>query len=127
MAVQAMKSGAVDYVEKPFRARDLLASLRTLPRQPLPLAAKDAGAAARLALLSRREREVLGRLVAGKPNKEIARELGLSPRTVEAHRARLMERLKVGSLAEAVRIAIEAELDHWATEHEPTGPDTLNP
>jgi two-component system response regulator FixJ len=111
MAVQAMKAGAADFVEKPFHARDLLASVRALLRQPQPLAAKVPGAAARLALLSPREREVLDRLVAGKQNKQIARELELSPRTVEAHRARMMERLGVSSLAEVVRIAVQAELD----------------
>jgi two-component system response regulator FixJ len=110
MAVQAMKSGAADFVEKPFRARELLASIQALSLGPLPPSPREAGAAARLALLSQREREVLSHLMAGKPNKQIARELGLSPRTVEAHRARLMERLGVGSLAEAVRIAVEAEL-----------------
>jgi two-component system, LuxR family, response regulator FixJ len=111
MAVQAMKSGALDFIEKPFHARDLLASIQALSRRPLPSSAQDASAAARLALLSQREREVLSHLMAGRPNKLIARELGLSPRTVEAHRARLMERLGVGSLAEAVRIAVEAELE----------------
>ena len=65
-------------------------------------------------MLSPREREVLGLLVAGKPNKLIARDLGLSPRTVEVHRARLMARLGVGSLAEAVRLAVRAELGQRA-------------
>jgi two-component system response regulator FixJ len=111
MAVQAMKSGAADFIEKPFHARDLLASIQALSRRPPSSPARDASAAARLASLSQREREVLGHLLAGMPNKQIARELGLSPRTVEAHRARLMERLGVGSLAEAVRIAVEAELE----------------
>jgi two-component system response regulator FixJ len=111
MAVQAMKSGAADFVEKPFRARDLLAAIQALSSRPPTSAARDAGAAARLAPLSQREREVLSHLMGGKPNKQIARELGLSPRTVEAHRARLMDRLGVSSLAEAVRIAVEAELE----------------
>ena len=65
---------------------------------------------ARIAVLSPREREVLDLLMAGKPNKAIARDLGLSPRTVEVHRARLMARLDVGSLAEAVRLAVQAGL-----------------
>jgi two-component system response regulator FixJ len=63
-----------------------------------------------IAELSAREREILSLLAAGKPNKLIAGELGLSPRTVETHRARLMSRLGVRSLAEAVRIAVRAEL-----------------
>ena len=116
MAVQAMKSGAADFIEKPFHARDLLASIRALSRRPLPLSAREASAGARIALLSQREREVLSHLMAGRPNKQIARELGLSPRTVEAHRARLMERLGVGSFAEAVRIAVEAELEEQSRE-----------
>lgn len=107
-AVVAMKAGAADFIEKPFRARDLLALIRTMLAAPQPAA--EADAAARIASLSPREREVLDLLVAGKPNKLIARELGLSPRTVEAHRARLMERLGVGSLAEAVRLAVQAEI-----------------
>ena len=68
-------------------------------------------AAARIATLSPREREVLDRLVAGMGSKDIAHELGISPRTVEVHRARLLARIGVGSLAEAVRVAVLAERD----------------
>jgi DNA-binding NarL/FixJ family response regulator len=70
--------------------------------------------AARVAALSPREREVLTLLMTGKPNKQIAWDLGLSPRTVELHRAHLMARLEVGSLAEAVRLAVQAELGRGA-------------
>ena len=111
MAVRAMKAGAVDFVEKPFDDEALLAA--TEAALGTPQASGVAGAddaAERIALLSTREREVLDLLVAGKPNKLIARDLGLSPRTVEVHRARLMARLRVGSLAEAVRLAVHAEL-----------------
>jgi two-component system response regulator FixJ len=107
-AVRAMKAGAVDFVEKPFDDQVLLAAIgAALDARQAPGATE---AAARVAALSPREREVLHLLAAGRPNKHIARELGLSPRTVEVHRARLMARLGAGSLAEAVRIAVQAEL-----------------
>jgi two-component system response regulator FixJ len=107
-AVKAMKAGAVDFVEKPFDDDVILAAIGAALK---PAAAQRPGAAvSRISELSAREREVLDLLVAGKPNKLIADELGLSPRTVEVHRARLMTRLGVGSLAEAVRIAVRAEL-----------------
>lgn len=123
-AVLAMKTGAADFIEKPFRARELLALIETVSKPPQPPAAtEEHGAAARLASLSPREREVLDRLVVGKPNKQIARELGLSHRTVEAHRARLMERLGVGSLAEAVRIAVQAELGRQSAPNGSRGQD----
>jgi two-component system, LuxR family, response regulator FixJ len=115
MAVRAMKAGAVDFVEKPFDDQALLAATEAAlgTAQATGTAGTDE-AVERIAALSPREREVLGLLVAGKPNKLIARDLGLSPRTVEVHRARLMARLGVGSLAEAVRLAVRAELGQRA-------------
>ena len=111
MAVRAMKAGAADFVEKPFDDEVLLAALEVVRGGAnKPARAGTADAAARIAALSPREREVLDLLIAGKPNKAIARDLGLSPRTVEIHRARLMTRLEVGSLAEAVRLAVQAAL-----------------
>ena len=111
-AVRAMKAGAVDFIEKPFDDAALLSTVgRALQTAAAPEANKnDSEAAARLAALSPREREVLERLMAGKPNKAVARDLGLSPRTVEIHRARLLARLEVGSLAEAVRLAVQGDL-----------------
>ncbi|MBD0276314.1 MAG: response regulator [Acetobacteraceae bacterium] len=111
-AVQAMKAGAVDFVEKPFDDGALLATVEAAlgASRASGAAAEGGDAAARVAALSPREREVLDLLAAGKPNKGVARDLGLSPRTVEVHRARLMERLGVGSLAEAVRLSVQAEL-----------------
>lgn len=107
-AVRAMKAGASDFIEKPFDDEALLAVIgAAVDKAQVPAAAVKA--AARIAQLSPREREVLDLLMAGKSNKVIARDLGLSPRTVEIHRARLMTRLGVGSLAEAVRIAVRAE------------------
>ncbi|CAA9528381.1 MAG: Two-component nitrogen fixation transcriptional regulator FixJ [uncultured Solirubrobacteraceae bacterium] len=110
-AVRAMKAGAADFVEKPFDDQALLAATEAALGTPRASGAAGADdAAERIAALSPREREVLDLLIAGKPNKLIARDLGLSPRTVEVHRARLMARLGVGSLAEAVRLAVQAEL-----------------
>ncbi len=112
-AVRAMKAGAMDFIEKPFEDTVLLAVISAALDNAQALNPQALGgsadAAAQIAALSPREREVLNLLMAGKPNKMIARDLGLSPRTVEIHRARLMTRLGVGSLAEAVRIAVRAE------------------
>jgi two-component system response regulator FixJ len=117
MAVKAMKAGAADFIEKPFDDNTLINAIgAVLPRPNLAglgAAASDEArqdAVRRVSLLSPREREVLDLLVAGKPNKVIAYELGVSPRTIEIHRARMMARLGVRSLAEAVRLAVRAEL-----------------
>jgi two-component system, LuxR family, response regulator FixJ len=120
-AVRAMKAGAADFVEKPFDDEALLAVVDAAFKAPRASGAAEADeAAARIAALSPREREVLEHLMAGKPNKHIARDLGLSPRTVEVHRARMMARLGVGSLAEAVRLAVQAELGQRAGTAAPT-------
>lgn len=108
-AVRAMKAGATDFIEKPFEDGALLAMVgAALDAADVP-GNGATEAAARIAALSTREREVLEFLVMGKSNKAIAHDLGLSPRTVEIHRARLMARLAVSSLAEAVRLAVLAE------------------
>jgi len=121
-AVRAMKAGAIDFVEKPFTDEILLRSIKlamALPDQlaaerTLPAAQASAEditmATARVAELSGREREVLRLLVAGGQNKTIAQAMSISARTVEAHRARMMLRLGVQSLAEAVRVAVLAGL-----------------
>jgi two-component system, LuxR family, response regulator FixJ len=109
LAVRAMKAGAVDFVEKPFSENEILAAVgRALEigRQRHEAGIAAAEAEARLAPLSAREREVMRLLVAGKPNKVIAYELSISPRTVEIHRARVMEKTRVRSLSELVRLAI---------------------
>ena len=114
LAVRAMRAGAVDFVEKPYPKDRILAAVAealdaaAASRDRAPAAA---AAAARLAALTPRERAVLRGLVSGQPNKVIAHELGISPRTVEAHRAALMEKLGARSLAEAVRLGLAAGLD----------------
>jgi two-component system response regulator FixJ len=104
LAVRAMKAGAVDFIEKPFTAEAILARL-AMPQSHTALAGV---AAARLALLSSREREVLAGLVAGLPNKAIAYDLAISPRTVEIHRAHIMQKMQAKSLSELVRLALAA-------------------
>ncbi|HEY0313270.1 MAG TPA: PAS domain-containing protein [Allosphingosinicella sp.] len=112
-AVQAMKLGAVDFLEKPYQEAELIAAIeRALDGA---LRSRDrretrSAAAARLACLSSRERQVLQGLLAGMTNKAIARALQLSPRTVEMHRANMMDDLGLTSLSEALHLAIEAEL-----------------
>jgi two-component system response regulator FixJ len=112
LAVRAMKTGAVDFIEKPFEKEALLASLeegyRRLSRKEVTHDRK-VDAAIRLHALTRRERDVLDGLAEGLPNKTIAYELGISPRTVEIHRANLMTKLQVRSLSEALRLAFAAK------------------
>ena len=91
LAVEAMKAGAHDFLEKPFEEARLLAAVRT-----------------RVARLSPRERQVLKGLVVGQPNKTIAWELGISARTVEVYRAKLMEKMQADAFADLVRLAVLA-------------------
>ena len=112
IAVEALKAGALDFLEKPFEEAHLLeavASAIAVSLREHDEAAAVADIAARIATLTPREREVLERLVAGQPNKTIAYDLGSSPRTVEVHRARVMEKMAARSLAELVRMTIAAE------------------
>jgi two-component system response regulator FixJ len=112
MAVRAMKCGAVDFIEKPFDDDRLLSSIESAlalaSRHSRHQAALDA--AQRIATLSQRERQVLEGLMTGRTNKAIARDFGLSVRTVEVHRARMLERLGAQSFAEAIRLAVIATL-----------------
>src|SRR3981081_3560036 len=111
-AVRAMKGGAVDFIEKPFNDEGLLGAINAaLARDPGPTRDRESmEAAKRVAKLSPRERQVLDGLVAGRLTKQIAHDLGISARTVEEHRARMLARLGTRSPAEAVRLAVMAEL-----------------
>jgi len=109
LAVEAMKFGALDFLEKPFDDNILLASVRSaLQRQhgDTQQQAERAIIDERLAALSNREREVLQGLVAGHANKRIAFDLGISPRTVEIYRANLMTKMQAASLSDLVRMAL---------------------
>jgi FixJ family two-component response regulator len=113
VGVRAMKAGAVDFLDAPHRPEHLLEAVASALASIHDVAERDQAAdlvRARIAALSAREREVLDRLLSGGTNKTIARDLGISPRTVEAHRARIMERLEARSLPELVQIAIAAGL-----------------
>ena len=112
LAVEAMKIGAVDFLEKPFDDEVLLASVRSAlesagRRQRTPEAERHE-IESRLAALSNRERQVLDGLVAGQPNKMIAFDLGISPRTVEIYRANVMTKMQAASLSDLVRMALIA-------------------
>ena len=111
MAVSALKKGAVDFIEKPFNDTDMLRLIRQcmdLDTERRARRARENSVASRLAQLTAREREVMDRVVEGKLNKQIADELSISMKTVEAHRARVMEKMGVRSLAELVQCALES-------------------
>jgi two-component system response regulator FixJ len=104
-----MKAGAVDFIERPVDDRRLLDAIEAALVDPRNEPAPGA-AARRLAILSSRERQVLDAIVAGHPNKVIAHHLGISMRTVEVHRAHMLERLGMRSIAEAIGLAALARL-----------------
>jgi two-component system response regulator FixJ len=114
IAVRAMKLGAVDFIEKPFGEEILVSSLERafeLLKDRGEKAQRRRAALDRVDVLTAREREVLQGLMAGLPNKLLARRLGISLRTVEMHRANMMDRLQVNSLAEALTLAVQAEIE----------------
>lgn len=111
LAVRAMKAGAMDFIEKPFDDERLLESIQ----RGLSKAAEDKDSAeatqtigARLATLTPRELEVLELLIAGHPNKVVGHQLDISPRTVEVHRGRLMDKMQARNLSDLVRMALAA-------------------
>jgi two-component system, LuxR family, response regulator FixJ len=111
-AVRAMKAGAADFLEKPYSDHTLLTAIEAAFANEHRLNRDNEieDAVRRIAILSPREREVLDGLLAGQPNKLIAYQLGISVRTVEVHRARMMERLGLRQLAEAIRLGVMARL-----------------
>ena len=119
LAVRAMKGGAFDFIEKPFSDQALLDRIRAavaLDEESRRHRAARQEVAARLRLLTARERDVLTRVVTGKSNKVIAAELQLSTKTVEVHRSHVMEKLKADSLADLIRLSL------LATEDDASGP-----
>jgi len=111
LAVEAMKIGAVDFLEKPFDDNQLLAAIRSALDRGADAGKRKAAIAdvnEKLAALSNRERQVLEGLVAGKANKNIAFDLGISPRTVEIYRANVMTKMTASSLSDLVRMAMMA-------------------
>jgi two-component system, LuxR family, response regulator FixJ len=113
LAVEAMRVGAADFLEKPFDDDVLLAAVRAAlarEHEESRRHAEKADIVRRAATLSPRERQVLEGLVAGKPNKVIAYDLGISPRTIEIYRANVMDKMQAASLSELVRMALAANL-----------------
>ena len=111
MAVEAMQKGTVDFIQKPFRDQELLDRIRealATDEERREQQQHHAEVASRLDRLTNREREVFDLVVTGKPNKVIAYELGVSQRTVEIHRARVMEKMQARSLADLVKMHMNA-------------------
>jgi two-component system, LuxR family, response regulator FixJ len=110
MAVEAMQHGAFDFLQKPFRDQDLLDRIQRAIAQDgerRVALGERSRIKAHLESLTEREREVLDQLTQGKQNKSIAQELGISPRTIEIHRARVMEKMDAKSVAELVRMMLD--------------------
>jgi FixJ family two-component response regulator len=114
MAVEAIRCGAVDFIEKPFKSEDLLRRIHValeLDRSDRARLDARERIRLRLQLLSQREREILHGVANGKMNRVIAEDLGISQRTVEIHRCRVMQKMEAASLAQLVQMVIEAAQD----------------
>lgn len=113
MAVEAMRSGVVDFIEKPFSESRMLDALGRAFKsiEATPASNDQTATLKRIETLSERERQVLDGVVAGHANKVIARELGISPRTVEIYRAKLMTKMQADNLAALVRMTLSARGD----------------
>jgi len=127
MVIGAMSTGTVHFIEKPFDGEQIIVSVR----RALDIHANDRSrpaevkaARAKIAILSPRERSVADKLVMGMSNKVVAHELGISPRTVEVHRARIMEKLELGSLSDLVRLMHALQVD--AVYHQTDWPRLVN-
>ena len=113
LAVEAMKIGAADFFEKPFNDDQLVASVRAALQQQQGQTKRDAERAEiehRISTLSAREKNVLAGLIEGRANKQIAFDLGISPRTVEIYRANLMNKMQADSLSDLVRMALVVQM-----------------
>lgn len=122
MAVRAVKNGATDFIEKPFNDQALLDAVHKaleLDTEQRGHAEEIADIRDRVERLTPREREVLGQIIAGKRNKVIAVDLGISQSTVEAHRAKVMEKLEARSLSELMRLMLLIQPDGGKTQREP--------
>lgn len=112
MAVSALKKGAADFIEKPFNDQDILRLIESCMKQDRAASARraeNASVTQRLDSLTQREREVLGLIVGGKLNKQIADELGISIKTVEVHRSRIMDKTGANSVAELVQLVLTSQ------------------
>lgn len=118
MSVRAMKAGAVEFLTKPFRDQDLLDAIQVALDRDRVRRARESHIAAlhsRLKSLTARERELLSWVVSGRPNKEIAAELGMSEITVKVHRGNLMRKMQAPSFADLVRMAADLKIPHTRT------------
>ena len=113
MAVEAMKHGAMEFIQKPFREQELLDAIQkalTLSEKNATTTSRKEDILQRAKTLTNREKEIMLSIVAGKANKVIAIDLNLSQRTVEIHRANVMDKMQASSLADLVKMAVIAEL-----------------